>query len=107
MKRVFTASVSKEGHWYVAQALEADVASQGESVDDALTNLREALELHFEPPFPRQSLNSSASRYRLPPVRPQPYREGRLQAHGRRFRRNHSEGSHVKFIKENDEGVSR
>ena len=52
MKRVFTASVSKEGQWYVAQALEADVASQGESVDDALTNLREALELHFEPPVP-------------------------------------------------------
>ena len=50
MKRVFTASVSKEGQWYVAQALEADVASQGESVDAALTNLREALELHFEPP---------------------------------------------------------
>lgn len=52
MKRVFTASVSKEGRWYVAQALEADVASQGESVDDALANLREALELHFEPPVP-------------------------------------------------------
>ena len=67
MKRVRTASISKEGQWYVAQALEADVASQGESIDDALTNLREALELHFEPPFPRQSL-SSASRYRLPPV---------------------------------------
>ena len=75
MKRVLTASISKEGQWYVAQALEADVASQGESVDDALANLREALELHFEPPFPRQSLNSSASRYRLPPVRPQPCRE--------------------------------
>ncbi len=52
MKRVFTASVSKEGEWYVAQALDADVASQGESVDEALANLREALELHFEPPLP-------------------------------------------------------
>ena len=52
MKRVFTASVCKEGNWYVAQALEVDVASQGESVDDALDNLREALELHFEPPVP-------------------------------------------------------
>ena len=51
MKRVFTASVSREGDWYVAQALEADVASQGESVEEALTNLREALELHFEPPL--------------------------------------------------------
>ena len=52
MKQVFTASVWKEGQWYVAQALEADVASQGESVDEALANLREALELHFEPPIP-------------------------------------------------------
>ena len=50
MKRSFTASVCKEGEWYVAQALEVDVASQGETVKDALTNLREALELHFEPP---------------------------------------------------------
>ena len=50
MKRVFTASVCQEGEWYIAQALEVDVASQGETVDEALANLREALELHFEPP---------------------------------------------------------
>ena len=50
MKRAFTASVCKEGEWYVAQALETDVASQGETFDEALENLREALELHFEPP---------------------------------------------------------
>ena len=50
MKRTLTASVTKEGNWYVAQCLEVDVASQGETVDDALANLREALELHFEPP---------------------------------------------------------
>ena len=50
MKRVFTASVSREGEWYVAQALDVDVASQGETVDEALVNLREALTLHFEPP---------------------------------------------------------
>ena len=52
MKRVFTASVWKEGPWYVAQALEVDVASQGETADAALGNLREALTLHFEPPAP-------------------------------------------------------
>ncbi|MDP9365020.1 MAG: type II toxin-antitoxin system HicB family antitoxin [Chloroflexota bacterium] len=50
MKRRFTASVVREGSWYVAQCLEVDVASQGESAEDALANLREALELHFEPP---------------------------------------------------------
>jgi predicted RNase H-like HicB family nuclease len=31
-------------------AFEVDVASQGESEEEALANLREALELHFEPP---------------------------------------------------------
>ena len=51
-KRVFSASVWREGDWYVAQALDTDVASQGEPVDDALANLREALELHFESPLP-------------------------------------------------------
>ena len=44
--------VYKEGDWYLAQALEVDVASQGETVDDALANLREAVELRFEPPLP-------------------------------------------------------
>ncbi len=50
MKRQFSASVSKEGDWYVAQCLEVDVASQGETENEALENLREALELHFDPP---------------------------------------------------------
>ena len=50
MKRTFTASVQREGEWYIAQALEVDVTSQGETLDDALANLREALELYFEPP---------------------------------------------------------
>ena len=52
MKRQFTASVWHEGDWYVAQCLEVDVASQGETEDTALENLREALELFFEPPTP-------------------------------------------------------
>ena len=50
MKRQFSASVSREEDWYVAQCLEVDVASQGETESEALENLREALELHFEPP---------------------------------------------------------
>ncbi len=50
MMRAFTASVWQEDEWYVAQALEIDIASQGESEEEALENLREALALHFEPP---------------------------------------------------------
>ena len=50
MKRPFAATVWLEGKWYVSQCLELDVASQGETEEEALANLKEALELHFEPP---------------------------------------------------------
>jgi len=50
MKRTFAATVWKEENWYVAQCLEFDVASQGETEEEALDNLREALDLYFEPP---------------------------------------------------------
>lgn len=50
MKRPFAATVWREGKWCVSQCLEVDVASQGESEQEALANLKEALELHFEPP---------------------------------------------------------
>ncbi|MGA3039301.1 MAG: type II toxin-antitoxin system HicB family antitoxin [Bryobacteraceae bacterium] len=50
MKRPFAASVWREANWYVSQCLEVDVASQGETEEEALANLKEALELHFEPP---------------------------------------------------------
>lgn len=50
VKKQLSASVWQEGDWFVAQALETDVASQGHSIDEALDNLREALELHFEEP---------------------------------------------------------
>ena len=50
MKRPFAATVWREGKWYISQCLEVDVASQGETEGEALANLKEALELHFEAP---------------------------------------------------------
>ena len=50
MKRPFAATVWKEGNWYVSQCLEVDVASQGESEEEALSNLKEAMDLYFEEP---------------------------------------------------------
>lgn len=44
----FTAAVTRDGRWYVARCLEVEVTSQGESLEQALDNLREALELYFE-----------------------------------------------------------
>lgn len=60
MKRQFSASVWREGRWFVAQCLEIDVASQGESEDEAVNNLREALKLHFEPPVATVAPQSQA-----------------------------------------------
>lgn len=51
MKRAFSARIWREGDWYVSQCLELDVASQGATEAEALANLKEALELHFEPPL--------------------------------------------------------
>ena len=48
----YTASISREGDLFVAQCLEVDVASQGDSESEALDNLREALELYFGTPQP-------------------------------------------------------
>jgi predicted RNase H-like HicB family nuclease len=51
MKQTFTASVWQEDVWFIAQCREVDVASQGETEEEALENLRDALELHFTPPL--------------------------------------------------------
>ena len=48
--RPFAATVWREGRWYVSQCLELNVASQGDTEEEALANLKEAIELHFEPP---------------------------------------------------------
>ena len=50
MVREFTATVWQEGDWFIAQCREVEVASQGLTEEEALESLREALELHFEPP---------------------------------------------------------
>ncbi len=50
MKQRFSASVWQEDEWYVAQCVQVDVASQGATEEEALDNLRDALELHFTPP---------------------------------------------------------
>ena len=50
--QTFTASITQEDKWFIAQCLEVDVSSQGKSEDEAINNLREALELYFEPPRP-------------------------------------------------------
>ena len=52
--RQLTAIIEKEDDGYVALCPEVDVASQGDSVDEARNNLREALELFFEMASPEE-----------------------------------------------------
>ena len=44
----FTAIIEKEGDGYVSLCPELDIASQGNSIEEASANLKEAVELFFE-----------------------------------------------------------
>jgi predicted RNase H-like HicB family nuclease len=44
----FNVVVQKEEVWYVAVCIDNSVASQGKTVEEALDNLKEALELYYE-----------------------------------------------------------
>jgi predicted RNase H-like HicB family nuclease len=52
--RQFTAIISREDEWYVALCPELDIASQGKTVEEARSNLIEALELIFEVASPAE-----------------------------------------------------
>ncbi len=43
-----TAVIQQEDNWYVAKCLENGVASQGKTLDEAMSNLKEAVELYYE-----------------------------------------------------------
>jgi predicted RNase H-like HicB family nuclease len=47
MRRAFTAQVWKEGDVYVSQCLEIDISSYGDTEQEALDSLTEALELYL------------------------------------------------------------
>ena len=40
--------IQREEEWYVAKCLDNNVASQGKTIEDALNNLKEAIELYNE-----------------------------------------------------------
>ena len=51
--------VQKEEKWYVAKCLDNNIASQGKTIEEALENLKEALELYSqseEAEIPKQML---------------------------------------------------
>lgn len=48
MRKQLTAIIERENNGYVSLCPELDIASQGDSVEEARDNLREAIELFFE-----------------------------------------------------------
>lgn len=40
--------IQKEEEWYVAKCLDNNIASQGKSIEEAMKNLKEALELYMQ-----------------------------------------------------------
>lgn len=48
MQKQLTAIIEREGNGYVSLCPEIDIASQGDTIEEARVNLREALELFFE-----------------------------------------------------------
>lgn len=48
MRRQLTAIIEREGDGFVSLCPELDIASQGDTIEEARENLREALELFFE-----------------------------------------------------------
>ncbi|MBL7128866.1 MAG: type II toxin-antitoxin system HicB family antitoxin [Ignavibacteria bacterium] len=55
-QRVFTAIVYKEGNLYVSECPEVGTVSQGETIEEAINNLKEATELYLEE-FPLPNTN--------------------------------------------------
>lgn len=53
----FTAIIEREGDGYVSLCPELDIASQGDSIEEARNNLIEALELFFEVADPSEIEN--------------------------------------------------
>jgi predicted RNase H-like HicB family nuclease len=53
-KHQLTAIIEKEGNGYVALCPEFDIASQGYTIEEARSNLQEAVELFFETADPTE-----------------------------------------------------
>jgi predicted RNase H-like HicB family nuclease len=54
MQKQLTAIIEREGDGYVSLCPELDIASQGDTIEEACKNLREALELFFQTASPTE-----------------------------------------------------
>ena len=44
----FTVVIQKDEDWYVSKCIENGVASQGKTIEDSISNIKEAIELFYE-----------------------------------------------------------
>lgn len=69
----FSAVITKEGDYYIASCPELDIASQGKKVEEALNNLKEAIELYLEDEdakIPRQDFRPLVTLIEVGEVKP-------------------------------------
>ena len=53
-----TIKIEKEEEWYVATCFENNIASQGKTIDEAMSNLKEAIALYYEDETKREVMPS-------------------------------------------------
>jgi predicted RNase H-like HicB family nuclease len=68
MTQTLTATIWREDDGYVALCPEPDIASQGESVEEARRNLKEAAELFFETASPDEVAGRLSSEIYIAPL---------------------------------------
>jgi predicted RNase H-like HicB family nuclease len=54
MSKRFTVIIRQESDGFVSHCPELDIASQGETIEESLANLREAIELFYETASPAE-----------------------------------------------------
>lgn len=50
----YNVMIQKEENWYVAKCIDNNVTSQGKTIEEAIKNLKEALELYTQNEKPEQ-----------------------------------------------------
>ena len=50
----YNVMIQKEENWYVAKCIDNNVASQGKTIEEAMQNLKEALELYMQNETPEK-----------------------------------------------------
>ncbi len=66
MIKQLTAIIEREEGGYVSLCLEFDIASQGDTIEEARLNLQKALELFFETASPKRFRRVCTKKFTLP-----------------------------------------